>query len=681
MGESSPVAINAISTSGINRPPVSQEGYLGIPTTLVPTLVDIYFDHVYNAHLLLHKPSFLASLAAGTVRPHIVLSVCAWGAKFYRDASGQATLKEHGFMIEWAQRAGKLVFQEVEDLDEDNIVTFLTLGLFWHSQGAWRTCYLYKGSGTAFNLMSITGLGEDTMRAQKSLKCEIRRRRFWTFYLMHCHNGEDFSIVRQTADIDNLPLPWPSKDFKSGITDTAPAFLNSKTSNGGVYMEVIRALTLWNFVLAFFKTPDELKTRVPAIHALDEELSIWWLQLPPEFRLTPSNLMDTPYDEIPRVMLINMVYHQALCALHASIVPLFCWGDGDETWLSARLLSAQIAYEHACAASELIRAVLSDYDRVCAMPSFVAYAAYCGCAIQIPFMWSPNSVVKDRAHINVKANMEMIRLAAEDWKFSAVLKVFVRCLYNVHKKNPVVLEDEPKHIDPRKLTNFRVNAPHAQASILEFNRILRSKNDGYLSPGQLETIGIEQDSIGAGNGLESRASNHVADDENPPLIPIPQTPNDTEDDSWLPPHEVTCQVADDPPLLTLHEPLDNHSSNSASMYPNPEQHPQHYEEPLGVTKSQRASHSQPAVIVPNHTIDIFHPLLDPQMLDLFPDGDVPDLSQFDTSPFNLDYFDLEMLSGSGTSGQDSGGGARLPTGVNNHQDILTSGWSPTGGMV
>lgn len=65
--------------------------------------------------------------------------------RFYRDASGQATLKEHGFMIEWAQRAGKLVFQEVEDLDEDNIVTFLTLGLFWHSQGAWRTCYLYKG--------------------------------------------------------------------------------------------------------------------------------------------------------------------------------------------------------------------------------------------------------------------------------------------------------------------------------------------------------------------------------------------------------------------------------------------------------------------------------------------------------------------------------------------------------
>lgn len=131
--------------------------------------------------------------------------------------------------------------------------------------------------------------------------------------------------------------------------------------------------------------------------------------------------METPHDEIPRVMLINMVYHQALCALHASIVPLFCWGEGDETWLSARLLSAQVAYEHAGAASQLLGAVLSNYDRVRAMPSFVAYAAYCGCAIQIPFMWSPNPAVKEKAHTNVKTNMEMIRIAAEDWKFSALL--------------------------------------------------------------------------------------------------------------------------------------------------------------------------------------------------------------------------------------------------------------------
>jgi hypothetical protein len=49
-------------------------------------------------------------------------------------------------MIEWAQRAGKLVFQEAENLHEDNVVTFCNLALFWHSQGSWRISLLHKGT-------------------------------------------------------------------------------------------------------------------------------------------------------------------------------------------------------------------------------------------------------------------------------------------------------------------------------------------------------------------------------------------------------------------------------------------------------------------------------------------------------------------------------------------------------
>ena len=44
-------------------------------------LVDVYYENVYNATLLLHKQTFLDSLAAGTVRSHIVLSICAFAAK------------------------------------------------------------------------------------------------------------------------------------------------------------------------------------------------------------------------------------------------------------------------------------------------------------------------------------------------------------------------------------------------------------------------------------------------------------------------------------------------------------------------------------------------------------------------------------------------------------------------
>lgn len=46
------------------------------------TLVDVYFENAYNATLLLHKGRYLDSLAAGTVEAHLVLSVCAYAAKY-----------------------------------------------------------------------------------------------------------------------------------------------------------------------------------------------------------------------------------------------------------------------------------------------------------------------------------------------------------------------------------------------------------------------------------------------------------------------------------------------------------------------------------------------------------------------------------------------------------------------
>ncbi|SPJ78268.1 uncharacterized protein FTOL_06657 [Fusarium torulosum] len=95
--------------------------YQGVSPSLVPILIDLYFENVYQSDLLLHKPSFLHALTNQTVRPHILLSICAWGANFYRDDSGNATLKEAGLMTEWAKKAGALVFQEAEELHEDSI--------------------------------------------------------------------------------------------------------------------------------------------------------------------------------------------------------------------------------------------------------------------------------------------------------------------------------------------------------------------------------------------------------------------------------------------------------------------------------------------------------------------------------------------------------------------------------
>jgi hypothetical protein len=47
---------------------------LGVPHQVVLDLIDIFFTHAYNAHLLLHKEIFLQEHAAGTVRQHVLLA-------------------------------------------------------------------------------------------------------------------------------------------------------------------------------------------------------------------------------------------------------------------------------------------------------------------------------------------------------------------------------------------------------------------------------------------------------------------------------------------------------------------------------------------------------------------------------------------------------------------------------
>lgn len=177
-------------------------------------------------------------------------------------------------------------------------------------------------------------------------------------------------------------------------------------------------------VFFLIKSPESnIRERMMGIYAVDDDISRWWSELRLDFKLTAtaSNISKVPKDQLPNILLINLVYHQSLCALHASVIPLFSWSTGDNSWSSARQSSAQVTYEHACTASALIDTVLSTYTRLSAMHTFVAYAAYSGCAIQIPFMWCLNSEVRERAIANVRANTKMIRAIGQYWKFAALL--------------------------------------------------------------------------------------------------------------------------------------------------------------------------------------------------------------------------------------------------------------------
>ncbi|KIX09067.1 uncharacterized protein Z518_00145 [Rhinocladiella mackenziei CBS 650.93] len=619
---------------------ISDEYCLGIPSSLVRTLVEVYYSHVYNASLLLHKRSFLEALASGTARPHVVLSVCAWASNFYRDHNDEATLKDHGFSTEWAERAGKLVFQEVENPHGDSIVTFMNLALFWYSQGLWRRSYIHKGNGT--QTAYLLGFGTERPNADDSWESEVCRRRFWSCYLMHCHASESLFALEAGETVLKLALPWREEDFDAGIPTRPKATLDSGPSNGGIFCELVKALTFWHvlsFVNSLVKSPESsISTRVTAIHALHDRISDWWDKIPASLRMTPSSICGVPQDALPNLLLLHIVHHQCLCALHSSIVPLFCWSPGDNSWLSARQFSAQVAYEHACAVSALIDSVIANYPRLGAIPSFVSYAAYCGCAIQIPFMWSSDSLIRERAHANVKANVQMIHTLAKYWKFSALLEIHVRYLYKIHARNPIVLENEPQFIDAKKLTSFKINAVYARESILGHNRILWTRGNGYAKQGEEVTdLGIEGEN-------DAQSSNSMTattgQDGTRTIRPQPRVPS--------------------PSSTTLHPSYSSTFRQESAPAPPPSIPPgPGSEDPY----SQRPTASiQPEVYPPEmHTIDFFRPFLDPEMLDLFPHGEVRDFLHLDTSPLSLDFFDAwapEGRSSAAVSAPELGGGGQ-----------------------
>ncbi|KAH6949292.1 hypothetical protein DER45DRAFT_581033 [Fusarium avenaceum] len=503
--------------------------YQGVPPSLVPILIDLYFENVYQSDLLLHKPTFLQALANQAVRPHILLSVCAWGANFYRDNNtGKATLKEEGLTTQWAKKASATVFQMAEELHQDNIVTFCNLSLFWHSQGSWRISYLHKGN--ACQLLHIIGIGPQASSRCSALESEIYRRRFWACYLFHCFSSEKLFRFEGIADFGNLPLPWPEDDFAAGITPSNVATINNDVSTGSVFTELIRGLTLWCSVVSAVKSKeDNFTSRLQEIYRVENDISTWWQRVPSDMKIEVTSVPIIKQGELPKILLVNLVYHQSLCALHSSIVPLFCWSKGDGSYSSARQVSAQIAFEHSCAISSLMKSVLATDCPISAMPLFVAYVAYSSCAVQIPFLWCSEVTIRERARVNVEANINMIQQMSSYWKLASLLQVYARCLHDTHKRNPPTISNEPRYTDGSVLSSFDVDLLAAKSSILEFTGILRSGDNGYVKSGEesRDLTSIQPDSMPL-----CQSPNHVVDGkfethnmESRPLERTPHTPH------------------------------------------------------------------------------------------------------------------------------------------------------------
>lgn len=222
-----------------------------------------------------------------------------------------------------------------------------------------------------------------------------------------------------------MKLPCNETEFQLGTPQPGVLF-NSGGNTHNIYGELVRAMALWSAIVFVVKQPSvPLSTRLIEIQTLDARIHQTWLQVAPQFHLDASTVANTPLSDLPNLLLLNIIYHQCWCSLHASIVPLFSWSASAETLAYAHQLSAQTAFEHANAISLILEAAMNVQWDAARMPSFIGFASYCACAIQIPFLWCAKQDIRQRAVRSIVANLKTLQILGSYWAF---LKILVRII-------------------------------------------------------------------------------------------------------------------------------------------------------------------------------------------------------------------------------------------------------------
>ena len=81
----------------------------------------------------------------------------------------------------------------------------------------------------------------------------------------------------------------------------------------------------------------------------------------------------------------------------------------------------------------------------------------------------------------------------------------MRCIYRYHRSHPLVLTDEPKHLEETALGALKERNEQVQTSILEFTGILRSKSGEWVKQGE-EPLSLDI-------GMEGHDETELADGE------------------------------------------------------------------------------------------------------------------------------------------------------------------------
>ncbi|KAK6357409.1 hypothetical protein TWF718_001721 [Orbilia javanica] len=179
----------------------------------VPHLVDVYFTRVNKKpHSYIHEKTFRGRIHDGSVPQHLLNAICATSIRYTLPPTGKT-------LAECTERFASLARNQV-DADEpsvDNLLTLILLSDVYFALGYGKKSFMQLGSAIRMALALELHRELPPNSPATPVEREVRRRCFWTCYLMDrfavCGSNRPPLISDCTI---KLRLPCSESHFRSG---------------------------------------------------------------------------------------------------------------------------------------------------------------------------------------------------------------------------------------------------------------------------------------------------------------------------------------------------------------------------------------------------------------------------------------------------------------------------------
>ncbi|KAI9038643.1 uncharacterized protein KD926_010587 [Aspergillus affinis] len=529
------------------------------PRALGLSLLEIYFERIYNAPLLFNKHALMKDYLEGRLPEYLLRALFALASIFLE--SGQISTLPSNEPLElstlrlfasqgrpWAESASREALSLSGQPSLFTIQALESLTIYWFAAGdnqradihltvAYRSCY-----NVGYNkLLGWTG---DPCRMMRT---EIERRCFWACWATMCIAGQPKAYLKSAwLEAAELPLPVPfDQDQSAFCTDHAEKmdacwnclFLDGAHHDGSlpdsvVLAELLKLIGIWAKTQVLVKqTPEETSIT----EALNLSAQITALYNLPSFPPLPS-IWNDPSASKEHVLLVHSLYHLCQMTLNRAIVPPLC-GRRQSQVVPAHIerQCAHAVLDHARLQGRLVLdhlAQSSDVTRISPIVGFTAFSAAVIIALAVrsqdlrEVLETPSNMSNDDVTL-IQSLTGLVNGLSRYWKTLQRLSIKLRTLVT-H-----LLPAEPggTELDPDSISNPGVQI-RGPPSIETEKSVISS---GYVYTSESETEGdsaTRSRKAGRSNThFEASASNNHTYTNKEPELPLN---SGLLDDAWQP---------------------------------------------------------------------------------------------------------------------------------------------------